>query len=49
MALISTSVSTTGVIMSVCQRAGDIKIDSFQMQDPSQAELARRGRMKREG
>jgi dihydrofolate reductase len=48
LALTSTSVSTTGVIMSVYQRAGDIKTGSFQMQDPSEAELARRERMKRE-
>ncbi|MEH2513172.1 dihydrofolate reductase [Nitrobacteraceae bacterium AZCC 1564] len=47
--LISTSVSTTGVIMSVYHRAGAIQTGSFQMQDPSDAELARRQRMKREG
>ncbi len=49
LALISTSVSTTGVIMSVYQRAGAIQSGSFQMQEPSEAELARRERMKREG
>ncbi|KKZ86129.1 riboflavin biosynthesis protein RibD [Rhizobium phaseoli] len=43
------SVSTTGVIMSVYERAGEVKPGSFAMQVPSQAELARRERMKREG
>jgi dihydrofolate reductase len=47
--LTTTSVSTTGVIMSVYQRAGDIKIGSFELPNPSAAELARRERMKREG
>lgn len=49
LALISTSVSTTGVIMSVYHRAGAIQPGSFQMQEPSDAELARRERMKHEG
>jgi dihydrofolate reductase len=49
LALATTSVSTTGVIMSVYQRAGDIKIGSFELPNPSAAELARRERMKREG
>ncbi|WP_424630232.1 dihydrofolate reductase family protein [Bradyrhizobium sp. SYSU BS000235] len=49
LALISTSVSTTGVLMSVYQRTGAIQTGSFQMQEPSDAELARRERMKREG
>jgi dihydrofolate reductase len=47
--LTTTAVSTTGVIMSVYQRAGDIKIGSFELPNPSEAELARRERMKREG
>ncbi|PDT10551.1 dihydrofolate reductase family protein [Rhizobium sp. M1] len=47
--LTANSVSTTGVIMSVYQRAGEVKPGSFAMQEPSQAELARRERMKREG
>ncbi|PCK80109.1 dihydrofolate reductase family protein [Rhizobium sophoriradicis] len=47
--LTASSVSTTGVTMSVYQRAGEVKPGSFAMQDPSQAELARRERMKREG
>ncbi|KEC73790.1 pyrimidine reductase protein [Rhizobium leguminosarum bv. phaseoli CCGM1] len=47
--LTANSVSTTGVIMSVYERAGEVKPGSFAMQEPSQAELARRERMKREG
>ncbi len=47
--LTTTAVSTTGVIMSVYQRAGEIKIGSFELPNPSDAELARRERMKREG
>jgi dihydrofolate reductase len=49
LALTSTSVSTTGVIMSVYQRGGEIEIGSFELPTPSEAELARRERMKREG
>lgn len=41
-------VSTTGVIMSVYERAGEVKPGSFAMSEPSQAEIARRERMKRE-
>ncbi|MBN9981975.1 dihydrofolate reductase family protein [Rhizobium laguerreae] len=47
--LTASSVSTTGVIMSVYQRAGKVDTGSFAMAEPSQAELARRERMKREG
>jgi dihydrofolate reductase len=47
--LTTTAVSTTGVIMSVYQREGEIKIGSFELPNPSEAELARRERMKREG
>jgi dihydrofolate reductase len=47
--LTATTVSTTGVIMSVYDRAGAISTGSFQLKDPSQAEIARRARMKREG
>jgi dihydrofolate reductase len=47
--LTATSVSSTGVVMGVYQRAGTIRTGSFQMQQPSQAEVARQARMKREG
>jgi dihydrofolate reductase len=47
--LTANSVSTTGVIMSVYERAGEVETGSFGMPEPSQAEIARRERMKREG
>lgn len=47
--LTATTVSTTGVIMSVYARAGAIRTGSFELQHPSDAEIARRERMKREG
>lgn len=47
--LTATSVSTTGVVMSVYERAGAIRTGSFALANPSEAELARRARMKREG
>ena len=47
--LVSTAVATTGVIMSVYERAGAIEIGSFQQAQPSAAEAARQERMKREG
>jgi dihydrofolate reductase len=47
--LAATTVSTTGVIMSVYDRAGAIRTGSFERQHPSEAEIARRERMKREG
>jgi dihydrofolate reductase len=47
--LTGTSVSTTGVTMSVYERAGAISIGSFELEHPSEAEMARRERMKREG
>ena len=47
--LTATSVSTGGVTMSVYERAGAITIGSFELEHPSEAELARRERMKREG
>ena len=47
--LTTNSVSTTGVIMSVYERAGEVKPGSFAMSEPSPAELARRERMRREG
>ncbi|MBB4214274.1 dihydrofolate reductase [Rhizobium sp. BK212] len=47
--LTANSVSTTGVIMSVYERAGAIKTGTFELAQPSEAEAARRERMKREG
>ena len=47
--LTSTAVSTTGVIMSVYHPAGAIRTGTFELQQPSEAEIARRERMKREG
>jgi dihydrofolate reductase len=47
--LAKTTVSTTGVIMSVYGRAGAISTGSFELPHPSEAEIARRERMKREG
>ena len=47
--LASSAVSTTGVVMSVYDRAGAIRTGSFELPQPSAAEIARRERMKREG
>jgi dihydrofolate reductase len=47
--LTATAVSTTGVIMSVYERAGEIRTGSFGPDNPSQVEKERRARMKREG
>ena len=46
--LVSSTVSTTGVTMNSYRRAGDIKIGSFQMAEPSAVEVARQARMKLE-
>jgi len=47
--LTSTATSTTGVAMSVYHRAGAISTGSFAQAHPSDAEIARRARMAREG
>ena len=47
--LATSAVSTTGVIMSVYDRAGAVRTGSFELPQPSEAEIARRERMKREG
>jgi dihydrofolate reductase len=47
--LVETASSTTGVITSTYIRAGEIKAGSFALETPSDAEIARRARMKREG
>ena len=47
--LAATTVSTTGVVMGVYERAGAIRTGSFELQQPSEAEIARRARLEREG
>ena len=41
--------SSTGVVVSTYQRAGDVPLGSFALETPTDAEVARRERMKREG
>lgn len=47
--LLSSQTSTTGVIIARYRPAGPVRTGSFQLVEPSQAELARRTRMKTEG
>ena len=47
--LTSSAVSTTGVTMSVYERAGEVTVGTFELPEPSEAELARRERIRREG
>jgi len=47
--LVDSKTSTTGVTMSTYQRAGAISTGSFALEKPTEAEIARRERMKREG
>ena len=47
--LVDHKVSTTGVAMATYEPAGPVPIGSFQLAEPSPAELARQERMKREG
>ncbi|WP_026874009.1 dihydrofolate reductase family protein [Inquilinus limosus] len=47
--LVGSKASTTGVVMSTYVRAGEVAAGSFAQAEPSEAELARRERMKREG
>jgi len=47
--LVSSQVSTTGVILAVYRPSGPIRSGSFQLAEPSAAETARRARMKAEG
>jgi len=47
--LVETASSTTGVITSTYIRAGEIKPGSFALETPTDAEIARRARMQREG
>jgi dihydrofolate reductase len=47
--LAATTVSTTGVVMSIYERAGAISTGSFELEHPPDSELLRRARMEREG
>jgi dihydrofolate reductase len=47
--LVSSQASTTGVLMTTYRPAGPIRTGSFQLAEPSEAEVARRARMKMEG
>ena len=47
--LVDSKASTTGVVMSTYVRAGGVTTGSFALGEPSEAELARRERMRREG
>jgi dihydrofolate reductase len=49
LALVSSRTSTTGVIVVRYRPAGPIRTGSFGLAEPSQAEIARRARMKQEG
>ncbi len=44
--LIDSKTSTTGVIVANYERAGNVKIGSFALETPTEAELARRERLK---
>ena len=47
--LISSQISTTGVIIARYRPAGPVRTGSFQLAEPSAVEQARRDRMKKEG
>lgn len=47
--LISSQVSTTGVVMANYRPAGPVRTGSFQLAEPTPAEVARRARMEEEG
>ena len=49
MRLVSTDVSTTGVIIATYEPAGQVPIGTFELPNPSAAEVKRRERMMREG
>lgn len=48
-ALVSSGVSTTGVMVATYRRGGEVPTGSFAVQDPSAAEQARRQRWAAEG
>lgn len=47
--LLQGEISPSGVIIASYERAGEVKTGSFGLADPSEAELARRKRLKEEG
>ena len=47
--LVDSKVSTTGVVISRYVRSGEVTTGSFALAEPTEAELARRQRMQREG
>ena len=47
--LVSSQVSTTGVIIARYRPIGPVRTGSFQLADPSPAEMARRAKMEQEG
>ena len=47
--LVETKASTTGVVMSTYQRSGAIRTGSFQLDKPTEAEIARRRKLATEG
>jgi dihydrofolate reductase len=47
--LTGSRVSSSGVVIAHYERGGDVKVDDTALNNPSKAELARRGRMQREG
>ncbi len=47
--LMDSRVSGTGVIMATYEPAGELKIGTFELEKPSEAELARRKRLRQEG
>lgn len=47
--LVSSRISSTGVILAVYEPAGELKTGSFALDNPSEAELARRQRLAVEG
>ncbi|MGL4488787.1 MAG: dihydrofolate reductase family protein [Rhizobiaceae bacterium] len=49
MKLVSSDVSTTGVVIATYEPAGEVPIGTFELPNPSAAELKRRERMVREG
>lgn len=49
MRLVDHAVSTTGVLITTYEPAGAVPIGTFELADPSAAELARRVRMQRDG
>jgi len=47
--LLESGISPSGVIVANYERAGEVKIGSFGLETPSEAELARRKRLKEGG